>query len=350
MRHRKTSRSNTRVSGFTLIELLVVIAIISLLIAILLPALSSSREQGKLTKCLSHARGLASAGAMFANDHQGRFQLVTSQQGNDQADAERNVYEYDSNGELLSWVTALAKVSGVGINSNAEWGVRANTFEDAQAQSGSMSSSFDAALCPSDQVAISTPFYPNGPQLAGSGNGGLYWGRLSFGINEDLVGAQDGSSSQPPVGRYDSNNPNAWRIGQLSPFAGERFMGALDQVLDPATMLLISEAGADDVGEATASGASGNADPSSVASLIISALATGPMLEHCMDKWPQRVPIKRHPGGAINVIFADFHGERAKPTGWRAASANSNLKTPKSFGKKIRVSPYRITGPVRELN
>ncbi len=64
-------RHSHRFSGFTLIELLVVISIIALLIAILLPALSASRDAARNTICLSNLRQLGLGVNMYMNDHDG---------------------------------------------------------------------------------------------------------------------------------------------------------------------------------------------------------------------------------------------------------------------------------------
>ncbi len=55
-------------SAFTLIELLMVIAIISLLISILLPALSGAREGGRTVVCLSNHRQIAHAMGAYMNE------------------------------------------------------------------------------------------------------------------------------------------------------------------------------------------------------------------------------------------------------------------------------------------
>ncbi len=57
--------------GFTLIELLVVISIIAILVAILLPTLSSARETARLLTCTSQVRQFAVATQLYVNDHDG---------------------------------------------------------------------------------------------------------------------------------------------------------------------------------------------------------------------------------------------------------------------------------------
>lgn len=54
--------------AFTLIELLVVISIISLLVAILLPALASAREAGRTVQCLSNTRQLLMTWHVYSDD------------------------------------------------------------------------------------------------------------------------------------------------------------------------------------------------------------------------------------------------------------------------------------------
>jgi prepilin-type N-terminal cleavage/methylation domain-containing protein len=59
--------------AFTLIELLVVIAIIALLMAILTPALSRTREQAREVVCRSYLQQWSLCLAMYTSDHDGRF-------------------------------------------------------------------------------------------------------------------------------------------------------------------------------------------------------------------------------------------------------------------------------------
>lgn len=56
--------------AFTLIELLVVITIIGILAALLLPALSRSKEASQRIHCVGNVKQLSLAAHLYANDHQ----------------------------------------------------------------------------------------------------------------------------------------------------------------------------------------------------------------------------------------------------------------------------------------
>jgi prepilin-type N-terminal cleavage/methylation domain-containing protein/prepilin-type processing-associated H-X9-DG protein len=57
-------------SGFTLVELLVVLAIVSLLAALLLPALASAQHRARQARCVSNLRQLGLAAQLYWDDHE----------------------------------------------------------------------------------------------------------------------------------------------------------------------------------------------------------------------------------------------------------------------------------------
>lgn len=67
--------------AFTLVELLVVIAIISILAALLLPAIVKSMAKAKQTGCVSNLRQIGLGFHYFANDHGGAFPQAVNAAG-----------------------------------------------------------------------------------------------------------------------------------------------------------------------------------------------------------------------------------------------------------------------------
>ncbi|HRX85537.1 MAG TPA: prepilin-type N-terminal cleavage/methylation domain-containing protein [Phycisphaerae bacterium] len=336
-------------AAFTLIELLVVVSIIALLISILLPSLRSAREQAKTVKCLVHARGLGQASLAFAQEHDGRMQLAAGEVGVNAADPDRSRFAYDAEGELLAWPTALAQAAGMsGFEANWRWGVRAASFADADAKRDKISDQFELAGCPADRVQLATPVWPMGtgtgmlqgtgdpddPVPAGAGVG--YWGLLSYGINEDIVGAKTYEDKPPPVFRYSASGTA--QIGEQSSGAGDRLVGNMDRIYDPSTVLLFVDAGPNSENEALA-GQFTIANQAGLANLVTSARCAGPLLKDFEWQWFKRIPTRRHPKGRVNVLFADYHGEPVQPVEFqmhRVAGDEIAIR----HNKVVRVSPY----------
>ena len=95
--------------GFTLIELLVVISIIALLIAILLPALSSARKAAQAVGCLSNQRQIGLTQFTFSEDHDGWLVRNWGNTGPNTGDT-----GWDYEWPFLSWNYVLADYLGGG--------------------------------------------------------------------------------------------------------------------------------------------------------------------------------------------------------------------------------------------
>ncbi|MFZ4596893.1 MAG: type II secretion system protein, partial [Verrucomicrobiaceae bacterium] len=101
-----------RRSGFTLVELLVVISIVSLLVAILLPALAVARESSRRTQCLSNIRTFNFSMDLYASDRKEWYQTDSGHRGAD------SLTLTDSNAPLGSAPT-MPPGGGEGVNSNS---------------------------------------------------------------------------------------------------------------------------------------------------------------------------------------------------------------------------------------
>lgn len=117
-------------AGFTLIELLVVISIITLLIAILLPALATVREAANKLGCASNIRQVTMGQRIYASDYKGFYPPTES--GND---AHTVILRWNADGNL-----AYPYTGGTGSESG---NMQLDYFGDRS-----------ILLCPSRDVAV----------------------------------------------------------------------------------------------------------------------------------------------------------------------------------------------------
>lgn len=168
--------------AFSLIELLVVISIIALLIAILLPALSTARESGRAVICLSNERQLMLANEMHANDHDGLY--VHNQYDGQTTINGRNFRKYwVLNEQYLDYIgfsnTQISNVTVGGNNFNQVWGSRWP----------------DQFLC------------PTAPEVESPWNH-----RLSYGYNRRIIGQYEREKIVEPDTKYAYADSQGWWV------------------------------------------------------------------------------------------------------------------------------------------
>jgi prepilin-type N-terminal cleavage/methylation domain-containing protein len=106
--------------GFTLIELLVTIAIISLLLSILMPAMSAARQTAQSGACLSNLRRIGISCAMYLDRSEGRYPPMRLST----VDGSPYVNEYGAAQPRWQWFLAfeLGAIITPPARSNAPWG------------------------------------------------------------------------------------------------------------------------------------------------------------------------------------------------------------------------------------
>jgi prepilin-type N-terminal cleavage/methylation domain-containing protein len=90
-----SSRSNRRAGAFSLVELLVVIAIISILAALILPALNQSEGRARRIGCVNHLRQTGIAFQLFSHDHGDQFPMAVPLAEGGSQEFVRNGYAVD---------------------------------------------------------------------------------------------------------------------------------------------------------------------------------------------------------------------------------------------------------------
>lgn len=191
-----------RLTAFTLVELLVVIFIISLLIALLLPALAAARQDADSVVCMNNERQMATALIEYQSTHFGRV----------------FPYVFNANTGLFNtWIVPLAPYMVNSQKQTSQYSPDQIDFQKLQT----------VLMCPSVPAWSETQM--NGAALCGGVHQSWWWNgygqyqfmylQCSYGFNSWLYGS--GGTSQGPNYDYfvwpSTNPPAAYWPGTSGP-------------------------------------------------------------------------------------------------------------------------------------
>lgn len=152
-------RESSNRPGFTLIELLVIIFIIALIVALLIPAVQSSREMARRASCLN-------------NLHQIGIGLYSYQTANSVFPGNRNGLDYSPHVQMLSYMEQSS------LYNSLNFSLGLSNFPPASLTT--LNSRVSAYVCPSDPVAWQGGSSTSYPGCQGDGTSGPGWTTNGF--------------------------------------------------------------------------------------------------------------------------------------------------------------------------
>lgn len=223
--------------AFTLVELLVVIGIISLLIAILVPALNRAKQSSENVKCLSNLRQLGVAAQMHSNDYHSRIPpagvlIPASDEGKSPFDGFKNPFrelqwydKVDVNKDTklvphpVPWLAAYAKYLAIPMRTDSL---------DHLTEDLAIRDRMKVYTCPSQRKI------PSGSTVSGTlglmKGGGISGpsGFSSYGFNEQIMGIDASAGC--------GECPRAWPTPQ------RRLFGRIQNLNNTSRVMLFGDA------------------------------------------------------------------------------------------------------------